>query len=91
MSPFLKSPFEMEERNYSERTAETIDSESRRIVDEIYQRVIGILLQRRDPLIRISDALIRKETLERAELDRLLTPPEQVSEGEKLPVAVEPA
>jgi len=91
VSPFLKAAFEVEERNYSERTAETIDSEARRIVDEIYQRVIGILLQRRDPLIRISDALIRKETLERAELDRLLTPLEPVSEDEKLPAAVEPA
>jgi len=37
-SPFLKSPFEMEARNYSERTAETIDSESRRILDENYRR-----------------------------------------------------
>ncbi len=91
VSPFLKAANEAEERNYSERTAETIDSEARRIVDEIDQRVIGILLQRRDPLIRISNALIRKETLERAELDRPVTAPEPVREGEKLPVAVEPA
>ncbi len=75
-SPFLKSPFEMEERNYSERTAETIDSESRRILDETYARVIGILLKNREPLERISQELMRKETLERAELDRLLTAPE---------------
>jgi cell division protease FtsH len=86
MSPFLKSPFEAEERNYSERTAETIDNESRRILDEIYQRVTDILLQRRDPLILISKELIRKETLERAELDRLLTPPDRRTEGDKLPV-----
>jgi len=89
VSPFLKSPFEGEERNYSERTAETIDSESRRILDQIYQRVTGILLQRRDPLIRISQELIRKETLERAELDNLLMPLDPRTEAEKLPVAVE--
>ncbi len=71
-SPFLKSPFEIEERNYSEHTAETIDRESKRIVDDTYARVMGILLKNRDPLARISEALIRKETLEREELDRLL-------------------
>jgi len=69
---FLKSPFDMEERNYSERTAETIDDESRRIVDEIHKRVTEILLKRREPLERISRALIAKETLERAELDTLV-------------------
>ena len=86
VSPFLKSAFEVEERNYSERTAETIDNESRRILDDIYGRVTGILLQHRDPLRRISQELIRKETLERAELDRLLMPSERGTEGEKLPV-----
>jgi cell division protease FtsH len=75
-SPFLKSPFEMEARNYSERTAETIDSESRRILDENYRRVMGILLKNREPLMRISHELMRKETLERAELDGLLMAPE---------------
>jgi cell division protease FtsH len=75
-TPFLKSPFEMEGRNYSERTAETIDSESRRILDQNYERVMGILLKNRAPLMRISQELMRKETLERTELDRLLLAPE---------------
>ena len=66
----------MEERSYSERRAERIDDESRRIVDEIHKRVTGILLKRREPLERISQELIRKETLDRAELDRLLVGPE---------------
>ncbi|HYL39033.1 MAG TPA: ATP-dependent zinc metalloprotease FtsH, partial [Bryobacteraceae bacterium] len=87
-SPFLKSPFEMEERNYSERTAEIIDSESRRILDEIYRRVTGILLEHREPLRRISEELIRKETLERAELDKLLTSPEPEKGNEKLTPAL---
>jgi cell division protease FtsH len=75
-SQFLKSPFEMEERNYSEQTAEAIDKESRRIFDGIFQRVKEILLQNRGPMERISQALIRKETLERTELDRLIAPPQ---------------
>jgi len=88
MSPFLKSPFELEERNYSERTAETIDSESRRILDETYRRVSDILVKNREPLVRISRELIRKETLERAELDKLLTVPEPETSEERLPVAI---
>jgi cell division protease FtsH len=36
---FLSSPFSAEERNYSERTAEQIDEDARRIVDESYERV----------------------------------------------------
>jgi ATP-dependent Zn protease len=72
---FLQSPFDMQTRDYSERTAERIDDEARRIVDEIGKRVTGILSQRREPMERISRELIRKETLERAELDQLLETP----------------
>jgi len=72
---FLKSRFDTEERNYSEQTAEKIDEESRRIVDETHKRVTEILLKRRDALERISQELIRKETLERAELDQLVEEP----------------
>lgn len=79
--PFLKSPFDMEERNYSERTAERIDDESRRIMDETHKRVTEILINRRDPMERISRELIRKETLDRAELDKLLAAPEPNAKG----------
>ena len=68
----MKSPFDMEERNYSDRTADAIDTESRRILDSIYGRVKEILLRRADELHRIAEALVRKETLERAELNQLL-------------------
>ena len=71
-SPFLKSPFDMEERNYSDRTADAIDNESRRILDQIYGRVKDILLRRSAEMKRISEALVRKETLERSELDQLI-------------------
>jgi len=79
MAPqFLKSPFGMDERNYSERTAETIDAELTRILDENYARVMEILLKRREPMKRISRELIRKETLDRIELDTLLLDPKVV-------------
>jgi cell division protease FtsH len=73
---FLRSPFAPEERNYSEQTAQMIDEEARRITGEIYTRAKGILTQRQADLKRIAAELIRKETLYRTDLDRLLTQPQ---------------
>ncbi len=61
-----------EERNYSEHTAEQIDEEVRRIIDAMYDRVTAVIRSRRDALDRVVRELIRKETLSRAELDRLI-------------------
>jgi len=69
---FLRGPFESEQRNYSENTAQIIDQEERRIVADIYARVKTILTQRRDDLERVARELMRKETLTRQELDQLL-------------------
>ncbi len=69
---FLLSPYPSEERNYSERTAEQIDEDARRIVEDAYNRVKTILTHRRAELERIGNALILQETLNRHELDRIL-------------------
>jgi len=79
---YLKMPFQTEEKNYSERTAEEIDEEIRRTIDNAYARVAGILVHRRDELNRIAAALIDKETLERAEIDKLLA----ASRNDSLPL-----
>jgi cell division protease FtsH len=71
-SRFLKIPFAAEERNYSEHTSEQIDAAVRGIVDRIYGEVRNTLNSRRSDLDRIAASLIRKETLERAELEELL-------------------
>jgi|SRR5579872_593928 len=71
-SPFLKSIFTNEERNYSDDTARRIDEESKRIVDESYRQAYGILKQRKDQLERVAAELIQKETLSREELDSIL-------------------
>jgi cell division protease FtsH len=71
-SPFLKNRYPMEERDYSDKTAEEIDDEVRRIVDSLYGRVQEILKQHRSGLDRVVEQLIRKETLDEAELKRLL-------------------
>jgi cell division protease FtsH len=71
-SPFLRSTFTSEERNYSEKTSEAIDDEVRRIGDEMYDRAKDILMRRRAELERIAQELIRKETLDRQQLEALL-------------------
>jgi cell division protease FtsH len=81
-SRFLPPAFAAEERNYSEHTAELIDEEARQIVDETYQRVKTILTHRRAELERIAQELMRKETLNRDELEQLL------ARSPQLPVAV---
>ena len=58
-------------------------------MDETHARVSEILLKRRDPLERIAQELMRKETLERAELDRLIGAPEPNVES-KEPVSAGP-
>lgn len=64
--------FSAEERNYSERTAELIDEETRQIVDKTYERVKTILTNRREELERIAQELIHQETLDRGALEQLL-------------------
>lgn len=70
---FLRTPFAAEQRNYSEHTAQMIDDEVRHIVDEMYTRAKKILTERHVDLVRVAVELIRKETLSREELDRLLS------------------
>ncbi len=70
--PFLRTPFDMEERNYSEQTAERIDNESRPSSMRFTRASPGSSRNAREPIERIAAELMRKETLERAELDELL-------------------
>lgn len=69
---FLNTPLGAEQRNYSEHTAQMIDEEERRIVADIYARVKRTLAEKRDQLELLAAELIRRETLTREELDRLL-------------------
>lgn len=69
---FLETPFTSEERNYSERTAELIDDEVRKLMDGIYDRVREILTNKHEQLERIARELISRETLDREDLEKLL-------------------
>jgi cell division protease FtsH len=75
---FLQSPFDFEDRTYSERTAERIDEETRRVVDCARTHVRRILDGRSGTLQRVAEELVRRETLERADLLALASPVEAI-------------
>src|ERR687889_947534 len=59
-------------REISERTAQMVDDEVKRLIDEAYARATGILSQERVLLDRIAQALLDRETIDREDLDRLV-------------------
>lgn len=72
-------------RNYSESTAELIDSEVRALVDGAYARAMSILTENRDKLDILTDSLMEYETLEGSQVMDILeygemkNPPEKVT------------
>ncbi|MCD1655211.1 ATP-dependent zinc metalloprotease FtsH [Treponema zuelzerae] len=59
-------------REFSEDTAKQIDSEVRKILDETRKRAEDILSGHRDQLDALSEELLRKETLDDAEIRAML-------------------
>jgi cell division protease FtsH len=58
--------------DYSDRVASEIDAEIRRIVDDAYQEAKKILTSHKEKLDKIAARLIKMETIEGKELDKLL-------------------
>ena len=58
--------------DYSEQTAQEIDSSIRQIVHGQYERVMGLLGSNRDALDRLAEALLEYESLNGAEVDLLI-------------------
>jgi len=59
-------------REISERTAQMVDDEVKRLVDEAYARATTILQGNRELLDRIAAALLERETIDREDLDNLV-------------------
>ncbi|MDG9792476.1 ATP-dependent zinc metalloprotease FtsH [Brucella anthropi] len=66
-----------QERTYSDETAAAVDKEVRRIVDETFERTVGLLAERRDELERTARRLLEKETLDGLEIQELVGKPEE--------------
>ncbi len=60
------------EKEYSEKTAETIDSEVKLITDEAYNKARELIEANRDKLERIAKALLKYETLDADEVKMIL-------------------
>ena len=59
----------VQRREISERTAELVDTEVKRILGDAYERAKAVLLDRRDALDRLAAALLERETLDREEVE----------------------
>jgi cell division protease FtsH len=55
-------------REISERTAELVDTELKRLLGDAFERARGILLEHREVLDRLAAALLERETLDRDEI-----------------------
>ena len=66
-------------KNFSEKTAENIDDEIKRIVDESYDRALTLLRDNLQHLHNISERLIEKENLSGAEVDVIMAAAENGS------------
>ncbi len=71
-------------RDFSEETAREIDSEVRRLVNTGYEKAKNIILENREALIRIAQALLEREVLDANELKMII-------EGKQLPARVIPS
>src|ERR1043165_5397837 len=76
----------MRTKDYSEQTAEEIDAEVKRIIDEAYQTAKAIIDNNRDKLELIADSLLEYETLDGAQVEEIVrtgkfTPPTTKSDS----------
>jgi cell division protease FtsH len=92
--PFLGREFSSEP-DYSDEIAREIDDEIRRVVESAHQRAKDILTEHRETLNTVSEILVRRETIEKAEFEALIAGkseedvfPEEVASPQLPPPAV---
>ncbi len=67
-----QNPWEQPEKLYSDETANAIDLEVRALIDQTYGEASERLHEHRDALERLAEALLRYETLNRDEVERVV-------------------
>ncbi len=65
-------------KEYSEETAQKIDAEVKKIIDQTYQKAKDLLVLKKDKLEELARLLLEKEIVEEADLKKILQPQEQV-------------
>ncbi|HCJ67718.1 MAG TPA: cell division protein FtsH [Elusimicrobia bacterium] len=63
----------IKDRGYSEKTAEVIDEEVKKIIDECLEKAKGLLKENRRKLELLANKLVEKEILEGEEVEQILT------------------
>lgn len=66
-----------EERNYSEETARSIDTEVSRLIAEAFKHATTLLSEKRTILDTIAATLLEKETIEKDEFERIIQAEEE--------------
>ncbi len=67
-----RNPWEQPEKLYSDETAKAIDEEVKNLIDRAYHETRQLLETNRAQLERLAEALLRYETLNRDDVDRLM-------------------
>ncbi|HSO18779.1 MAG TPA: hypothetical protein VLT88_04950, partial [Desulfosarcina sp.] len=62
----------MRSKDYSEQTAQEIDAEVKRMIDEAYQRARTIITSHRDKLELLAKALLDYETLDGPQVEEII-------------------
>jgi cell division protease FtsH len=81
-NPFLGRDI-MEDRNYSEGIAMSIDKEIRKIIGTGFERASQILTENRSKMDEIVRVLLEKETIEREEFESLMADAKAPERGDK--------
>jgi len=86
LGPIAFGERQMGNQPYSDRVADQIDDEVKRIIEEAKEKAKTIITERRPALEAIAKELIEKETIERAEFENILiangiTPKKREEEG----------
>jgi len=84
-SAFLDLGVGQRTREYSEQTAESIDEEITRIIEETYQQARSILRGRKETLDRLARILLEKESIEGDELKDFIAGVKAVQGARELP------
>ncbi|MEQ5835451.1 ATP-dependent zinc metalloprotease FtsH [Marinobacter sp. R17] len=70
--PFLGRSAGQSHTVYSPETAQRIDEEVRSIIDDCYETARNLLIENRDKLEMMADALMRYETIDRYQIDDIM-------------------
>jgi cell division protease FtsH len=68
-----RQSFLMDQKEYSDKTAELIDQEVHRLISTAYEQTKKILTDKKDELAALKDALLKYETLDAEDVKRIIS------------------